>query len=476
MKKFILLTIFSLVLSSCGGSGGNSEPSLKLGTTPLPILKPELVASFNEDLQGYNEACCYLFKAGILADVDDDGTNEFVFTFTSYPNQISLPIYVFGHKKDSFNLTNSIFKGNIPTVKHNEYIFYSDINNDGRKDLIFSEAGLDRHPWTGAQISVALNQGSYFSKLDLPETQNRNNPVVVMPVVDSKQNQILIADMNTTNYTGSGLVWSWKDNKLVPSPNPIQNWLSEKLYNTASMSNADFNNDGYQDLLLGSNGYSKTNSIIYGTSQGLTGNRNVTLPSGPFEEGGLQSFTTGSDVSWKSATILSVAIDTNKDAKTDIVNVGQEVFWDKDKKEGSYGKSWLSVLENIDGYKFTVKQQIDLGPWFYNNMIPFDVNKDGYMDIIGLRQSSPICTTNCNIFSTVFFINDKTGKFNVIEADLILPDLITKNEAQNSANLVIPLQYNTDHVLALQIISNWSRKAVTVNLFKIPLTTFTNLK
>jgi len=472
MKNYFLLAIVSFVLSSCGGGGSDFTPA-KLAISPS-ISKPELLTSFHEDLQGYNDSCCYLFRSGILADLDNDGTNEFVFTVTSYPNAVPLPVYVFGHKKDSLNLTNTLFKGNVPTVRHAASIFYSDVNNDGKKDLIFSDAGLDRPPWTGTQMTVVLNQGSFFSKYNLPKTETRNHPIIVMPVLGAQKNDILATDADLSGV-GTGLVWSWKDSKLVSLSNPIQNWVSERLYNTSSMSTADFNNDGYQDLLLSSNGLSKTNSIIYGTSQGLTGTRNTTLPSGPFEEGGLQSFTTRPEVSWKSAEVLSVAIDTNKDNKIDIVNSGQEVFWDKDKREGSYGKSWLSVLENIDGYKFIVKQQIDLGPWYFNSMIPLDVNKDGYMDIIGLRQSG-ICTTNCNIFSTVFFINDKTGKFNLIEAESILPDLITKNEASNSAKLVIPLQYNNDHVITLQIISNWSRKAITANLFKVPIATFINLK
>lgn len=466
-----LLTILLVIgfLHGCGG-GGSSPTQSTSQSTPTEIL-----SSIDFVFEGSEEK--YLTRSMLIQDLDEDGINEVVLTTTSYPNQIPLPVHILGYKNGSIDLTNNFFSS-IPKVKHSPFINYKDVTNDGKKDLVFADAGLDKEPWTGTKISVGIKQGDKFVDASslIQDTDRRNYSLAIGDFNGSKTNQILLSDRDPANKVLNGALMVWNGNRFYTTNNPVSTWNQNKNFENVFLGASDFNNDGYDDLLITGNWVGKTNTIIYGTSTGLKSNEQNVLPSNPFGEGGYD-YVYGSVNPWPPTSAISshesfsLILDIDNDGKKDIVT--ESIRFGFDPKNGWFSDlNKISIWKNTDGYKFENNQVIDLEYKWTHTMLPFDINQDGIMDFIGYFWNRNCVNSDlCNKTGTLFFINNGKGQFTKYDASDIFPELVTESMVGH----IVPISYGSKP-LALQILTDDKRKKMTARSFTFDSKKLTLLK
>ena len=435
-----------LLISGCGG-GGSSTP------TPTPVVETtyinDIVKSTSTlvDYSTYGSTNVYYFRSGVLADLNNDGKNEFVLSVSSYP-QKPIPLLVLGDGTNSLNLTNQYFPNGAPTVMHSPWIHYVDINGDGKKDIIAAEAGLDAPPWTGSRIGVALNNGNTFTDISnlLPENTSRSYSIAIGNFDGTGITKILLPAQESNVVPGTSMLLSFT-NGVQTSPNPISSWVANGLERQTSMITKDFNNDGYDDLLISGDWTGRNNVIVYGSKNGLDISTLNILPTGPFGQGGFDSSNLVGTQVVHSSEVNSISVDLNNDGKPDIFSVHTHAI-STPSNGMTFEDSAFSVLINNDGYKFSLTNQSlsnNFGYRYYYNLIPYDINSDGKMDIIGHYFS-----TKEENWGTTFFINDGTATFNLIEGKDMFPQLLVNNQL----GAIIPVSKTDTSFTGIQFVRN----------------------
>jgi hypothetical protein len=236
------------------------------------------------------------------------------------------------------------------------------------------------------------------------------------------------------------------------SSNPISSWVDKDLDKQTSMVTADFNKDGYDDLLIGGDWTGRNNVIVYGSKNGLDISTINQLQPGPFGQSGYDFPHLRGKQTLHSSELMSISLDLNNDGKPDIFSMYTHIIayppktiTDKDTPHFNtlYNDGGLSFEDaaftahiNNDGYKFSLTNQSqnnNLGYKYYINMIPYDINSDGNIDIIAHYYAN-----RENTHGTTFFINDGNGSFNIIDGKDMFPQLITNN----NVGTLIPLSNN----------------------------------
>jgi hypothetical protein len=237
------------------------------------------------------------------------------------------------------------------------------------------------------------------------------------------------------------------------------------------MVTTDFNKDGYDDLLISGDWTGRNNVIVYGSKTGLDINTLNTLQPGPFTQGGFDWFDSNRGIPKDiihSSESMSISIDLNNDGRPDIFSLYTRAIWYPPKtitninapnfntlyNDGglSFEDAAFSAHINNDGVKFSLtNQSVDnnLGYKFYFNIMPYDINLDNNIDIIGYYWAPRERT-----WGTTFFINDGKGSFNIIEGKDMFPQLITNKNVGS----LIPLSNNNNGLTGIQFMPKDSAK------------------
>lgn len=466
-----LLTLFLLgSLAGCGG--GSSGPELPTNYINDVITTSNTVLDYGS--YGSNN---YYFRSGLLADLDNDGKNEFVFSVSGYP-QTHIPLTVLS-STGSLDSTSRYFPNGSPKVMHSPWIHYVDINGDNKKDIIASEAGFDIDPWTGSEIGVALKTGDSFTDISnlLPVNKSRSYAVAIGKFDNTSVTKVLLPAQESNVVAGTSMLMSFNDG-IQTHPNPITDWVSHNLHKQTAMVTADFNKDGYDDLLVSGDWTGRSNVIVYGSSAGLDITTINPLPAGPFGQSGYDWFSSGQGTPNQilhSSEVHSISVDLNNDGKPDIFSVYTHTIWYPPKTitttntlnyKDIYDNGGLAfedaaftTLINNNGRTFTKTPQSSSNTLGYNfnfNLIPFDINSDGYMDIIGHYYSN-----REEKWGTTFFINDGTGTFNVIDGKDIFPQLLINNQL----GAVIPVSVSGNNFEGIQLIRQGTTAKYVVRKF-----------
>jgi hypothetical protein len=447
----------SVLITGCGGGGTNSPQDNVVDTSPfINDIVTSTRSLIDYSIYGVNNS--YYFRSGVLADLNSDGKNEFVLSVSAYP-QTHIPLTVLGDENGSINLTSKYFPNGSPTVMHSPWIHHVDINGDGKKDIIAAEAGLDEPPWTGSRIGVALANGNTFTDISnsLPVNNSRSYAVAIGNFDGTGITKVLLPAQESTVVPGTSMLLSFT-NGVQTSPNPISTWVANGLERQTSMITKDFNNDGYDDLLISGDWTGRNHVIVYGSKNGLDITTLNPLPSGPFGQGGFDFPHLKSTQIIHSSEVNSISVDLNNDGKEDIFSVHTHAI-SYPTGNMTYEDSAFSVLINNDGYKFSLTNQSlsnNFGYRYYFNLIPYDINSDGKMDIIGHYFS-----TREENWGTTFFMNDGTGKFTLIEGKDMFPQLLINNQV----GAIIPISKTDTTLTGIQFVRNGTRNVYLAQKF-----------
>jgi Ca2+-binding RTX toxin-like protein len=200
-----------------------------------------------------------------FADMNGDGKLDAVLAYSSGENQ-ALPIRVLlGDGHGGFtDGTSIIFGSNTPAVIAERAHVIGDFNGDGKSDIYFADQGYDAAPFTGAQNTLVLSGAAGYTNaaVALPHSVDFTHSTAVADVNGDGNLDIFVGNIygqqNVAPYLliGDGHGHFTVDTVDVAS---IQN-LDAGKYTSSTF--FDMNGDGHPDLFLGSEGDSGMTSKI----------------------------------------------------------------------------------------------------------------------------------------------------------------------------------------------------------------------
>ena len=470
-------------------------PSLTLKPSPSPIPQytaspeinrskyfenVELIESTNIPLKiGDN---VYTIRSSAIRDMNEDEIADAILTIATYPENIRQPIVILNGDGPVKNIAEQVFPGGIPSVRHANQIFFTDINNDNREDLLISEAGLDHFPWYSpdALIGIGMNRGGGIWEdvsATVPEEAKglRNYSLAAGDLYHDGIVRIILPSQavmgNSPNYYGpneTGLLF-WNGSKFVFQKNWIDMslwWTPENLYASSFMSVQDIDGDGWQDLYISGSWTEPNHRVIYGNKSFPSKEMLFTLPEGPYGHTPWNTFNQSGVNFAQGADVDQVVIkDFDGDGNLDIVSVMEDVqnykpgvFTDKDNpsyadvyKNGGtiYGNTWFQVLRNDGGRHFVdvTSQGRDLGYRYYISLLPIDIDLDGDIDLIGQYWSKPIVGKCIARWGSTIFVNEGDMVFRAVDVADVFPELASEaaqvSQASDCATLGLGVLFPT---------------------------------
>ena len=386
-------------------------------------------------------------RSAASKDLDGDGHPETILTLTA-PRPSTTPLVpILIESRGRMRLaTTEFFPAGPPTVNHSPATFFADLNNDGRDDIVFADAGADAPPWTGSVVGVGLSQGggryrnvSPLVPADLHSL--RQYALAVGDIDGDGRVEILLPDKESGANTA---LLRWNGNGFDAQRNwiPSNLWRSPgNLYGSNWLVMADLDSDGRQDLLAAGQPHQINLRVLYGAAGGYTATGLIALPDGPF---GHHTGAPPAPVRQGSDMGPVVVADFNNDGLPDIVDQETQTldyapgaFTDTNDPDYAFiranggtvvGMTAIRVLVNEGSRKFAdisaaSSAQI-LGRRHYQDLIPIDLDNDGFLDIVGTYQTSYYAGVRTQ-WGTTLFLNDGTGAFQVVDGTRLLAGVTT---------------------------------------------------
>ncbi len=384
-----------------------------------------------------------------VRDLDGDGYPEVILGLTNVtgsPNTPSRKVLVIEASGRMRLAAGDFLPQGVPTLKVPTTTLFADLNGDGLQDMLFSDAGTDPSPGAGltdlpgSGIGVALNLGggkyrnvSALVPADLQAT--RSSALAAGDLDGDGRVEILLPDEPTSKNDGSNTaLLRWNGSGFDAQ----KNWIAASLWKNnlnvhTWLTVVDLDKDGKQDLLVSGAGWGQTTPsfrVLFGPSTGFTAAGVVQLPEGRWGHATDQTVPVkqGGDV-WPV-----VVADFNNDGLPDIFATEEQILGYKpgvfaDTNEPTYdfirtngGNVYvdyaLQVLLNQGSRKFadvTSASSVQrLGRGNCVNLIPFDINNDGFLDVVGTCQTKLYANVR-GVQLTTLFLNDGTGAFQVVD-------------------------------------------------------------
>lgn len=421
-------------------------------------------------------------------DLNGNGNSEVLMTLIAPPpTNVPIEPMVVEATGPMKIATSNYFPAGAPTVKACQMLLFADISGDGLPDLIFSEAGYDPSNTgivlTGSRIGVALNLGGgkykdVSSLIPADQQTTVSNSIAVGDVLGDGGVEIILPDLNNGSNTA---LLRWNGNGF----DEIRNWIPQSLWGQSGlnlrfqawMDLADVDLDGRQDLLLGGNGETAPNlQLVFGGAGGFamdTVANYLQLPDGPFgHTDSSQSFPP----ILQGAEVKPILVaDFNNDGLPDILTTERQylryqpgAFTDTSdpnyanlKANGGlvFGGATYQVLLNQGSRNFldvTPSPAASLGGREYTNLVAIDINNDGFLDVVGTYQVATniygtppyIDTAPPFLYGTTLFLNDGTGRFQVVDGAQLLVAATTTppNGKQWNLGSFVPTVVAPDHI------------------------------
>lgn len=325
----------------------------------------------------------------VRSNTDDMGV-------TSSPLQI-----LTGDGAGNFTDKSAAIFGTIPHINYVPRIFAADFNKDGVTDIFAPDFGVDAPPFPGGQNSLYLSTRATgtinVATFNLPQALRQNHGTSVGDVNKDGHIDLFVNALNESTGNANQLLINDGTGKFIASQQLLPASMTIRAYNpgnTWSMLR-DLNNDGYDDIVLGTWDPSPNPSqVLLNDGKGsFASSTPINLP-----RSGLN----------REVVIGIETINLNGDALPDLVlavtNGGTHGEF--------YTTPYLQLLVNDGNGQFHDETQSRLpqstatrapgqSNW-YLSATAVDVNGDGHQDIVADGTASE---------TSKVFLNDGHGKF-----------------------------------------------------------------
>jgi len=358
-----------------------------------------------------------------VKDLDGDGHPETILTLDNARERAdSFPPIIIESSTRLRLATREFFPAGPPMTQSSPMILFADINGDGLGDIVLAEAGLDRPPFPGGRLGVALNVGAgkyrdVSSLIPDNHASDRSYATAVGDVLGDGKAYIVLPDENDGANTAL-LHWNGDGFDEVRNWIPLSIWRDGPAFmgrQQSWMSLADFDRDGRLDLLSTGQLSNPNFQIAFGGRNGFAANALVILPDGPFGHvrGGAQP-----DGTLTTAEVNPVVVaDFNNDGLPDIFATIRNITLFAN---GNFdvGDSTYQVRMNQGMRKFvdvSPSPYVNLGRVEIQNLMDVDINNDGFLDVIATYWTDPPRSAESPRYGTTLFLNDGTGLFQLVD-------------------------------------------------------------
>ena len=379
-------------------------------------------------------------------DIKSDGANEVFLCGTTYRNWVDHPVTILEVKGDgAVDATEKYFGTNVPTSNDCTHIYFTDLDSNGLKDVVYTDSGSDGEPWNATTIEVALNNGAGFTRITekfQDETYGiRAYTVAAGNFDDDKYGEILLSsgssnDCEYSKCPGKSRIIQFDGENVSVSKNDFfqRGIWTHKEIDATNIQVADIDNDGKSDIYIGGNWMSPNSAVFWsGMSAKKSSKLNETAHS-HINTDKINSKMNRENIKnlpVQGADMTSSAIsDFDNDGDFDFVNAYEKIIANcKRQEDGGLwcemvggnedGNSYLQVLEQTSKRKFNdVAQDFDaaLGNRYFLDPIIFDVNGDGLADIIMNYWNKKQDWTYGNPFGSTILVNKGGMRFQKVEA------------------------------------------------------------
>lgn len=268
-------------------------------------------------------------------------------------------------------------------------IVATDVNGDGKLDVVMAEDCVDNYNCVSGAASVFLGKGdgTLLAGLNYNPGAWYSISVAAADVNGDGKVDLLLADQcnsnsNCTNGAASVLLGNG-DGTFQPAVD-----YSLDGQDSTAIAVADVNGDGFPDLIIG-NQCQNNNDCSSGSVSVMQGNGDGT-------------FQAATDYSSGGRYVYSIAVgDVNGDGKPDIV-LGNECA------DGSCANGSISVLLNNGDGTFSAPATFASGGLYAFSVSVADLNGDGKADIVVANQCSD---NNCTAGNTGVLLSNGDGTF-----------------------------------------------------------------
>ena len=379
------------------------------------------------------------FRYVLSDDLNNDGREDMIFLIESFPhtvqsNQSGIPFFALISNEDgSFEYTTDYFDSNFTRTPHCAYkSFTSDFNGDGKTDFILGMRGIPIYNNDGSvdggsttPLLALSNENGYY---DASQNLNGIYPGTVNNEDDKNNDQIIDFStdraMATGDFDGDGdvdLFWEsiillndGSGNFTKSFVQLMEDFIPFKIdftTNTYEAYSKDFNNDGFDDILIVPNG---DFIVKYGGSGWIA------------MSDGTENFNNWNKLPLPDPRYLSNSnlndinsIDFNEDGFEDLIIATT-------RREPYYRGAGIQLLKNNNGLNFidvtedNIEDQSEFDQWSGEGyLIVRDINSDSKKDIIHLNANISDGPPNEH-HGTNIYIN-KNGYFEIYDTENKIP-------------------------------------------------------
>lgn len=381
----------------------------------------------------------YMHASGLI-DINTDGRQDVIAVLTDFPGVESTPLRIYVSLSDgTFQDQTSLWiSGSVPSLQVGRELVTGDFNGDGRTDIFIGDHGTDIQPTKGARNVLLLSDSSgrlVDASSRLPTTPDFTHAVTAGDIDKDGDLDVVVGNFVATGeerrpyiLLNDGRGNFTQSFNHLPAFELVDNQPFSD--NMGSLSLADYNGDGHQDLFIGTWGR-LPNRLYLGDASGSFANATRIEP--PIQT--IRGAPAG------AADVQPIDFDLDGDLDVVISYIGAP---DDYRDPASYRDRAVQLLENDGKAGFTDVTAMRLplairddgmkpAQWF-----PFlqirDVNQDGLPDIVANNLNTG--GTGVDLPTPIFWLNIDGAYFRPVTQS----SMVTFNGYQGSPRYPGPFE------------------------------------